>query len=278
MPGGSRGIAAVLATLLIASPALADRKPPTEKDKQLAGELVKRAIAKSKQGDHDAAIAIYQQAYATVASSALLSNIGSEYQQVGKPKEALRYFCEYLEKDPVGANAPFAMAQAKLLQSQLANREVDDAELCAAPKVVEAAPPAPPTDPPRHDIIEAPPALTPKVQPRGNPTLKYAGLGAGAAGLIAASIGVYYGVQAKKISDEISSHSTDKFWDKIQERQAEGQHDENLQVGFLVAGGALITTGVILYMLGRPSASSAVDQTAIHVVPTTNGFAVLGGF
>ncbi|MBC7975724.1 MAG: tetratricopeptide repeat protein, partial [Myxococcales bacterium] len=134
MTGGSRTLAVLLATILTTSPALAQRKAPSDKDKQLAGELVKRAIAKSKAGDHDAAIAIYQRAYATVASSALLSNIGAEYQLVGKPKEALRYFCMYLEKDPVGANASYATTQAKVLQSQLSNRTVDDAELCVQAK------------------------------------------------------------------------------------------------------------------------------------------------
>jgi len=276
MSGGSRSVAALLATLLVASPALAQRKAPSEKDKQLAGDLVKRAIARSQAGDHDAAIAIYQQAYATVASSALLSNIGSEYQLVGKPKEALKYFCMYLDKDPVGSNASYATAQAKLLQSEITNRTVDDADLClTTPRPQPKLPLAPPSSTP--PVVVEPPPPEP---PPGNPKLKYTGLAIGAAGLIVTGLGVYYGTQAQKISDEITNHDAKTSWDHIRERQAEGQHDEDLQVAFLVAGGLLATTGVVLFVLGRSggSAEHSADKAVVRVVPTSNGVAVLGRF
>lgn len=279
MSGGSRSLAALLATVLVASPAVAQRKAPSERDKQFAGDLVKRAIAKSQAGDHDAAIAIYQQAYATVASSALLSNIGSEYQQVGKPKEALKYFCMYLDKDPVGSNASYATAQAKLLQSQITNRAVDDADLCLTtprPQTKEPGtePPGPPGTTP---VLPDPP---PPEASHGNAKLKYSGLAIGATGLVVTSLGLYYGVQAKKISDEITNHDAMMGWDRIRERQAEGQHDEDLQVGFLIAGGVLVATGVILYGLGRTSGAPehTADKAVVHVVPTTHGVAVLGRF
>src|SRR3954447_11094662 len=124
MIGASRSTAALLVWGLCASSALAEPRP-TEKDKQIAGELVKKAIAKSQAGDHAAAIDIYLQAYTIVPNSLLLSNIGSEVQQEGKPVEALRYFCMYLDKDPTGTNAPYAQSQAKSLQIQLNNHNID---------------------------------------------------------------------------------------------------------------------------------------------------------
>src|SRR5262249_62405503 len=69
----------------------------------------------------------------------LYSNIGSEYQQLNQPVDALRYFCKYLEADPGGANASYATAQAKSLQIQLGNM-VDDKDVCH-PKT----PPPPPS-------------------------------------------------------------------------------------------------------------------------------------
>jgi tetratricopeptide (TPR) repeat protein len=276
MSGGSRSLAALLATVLITSPALAQRKAPSDKDKQLAGDLVKRAIAKSQAGDHDAAIAIYQQAYGTVASSALLSNIGSEYEQVGKPKEALKYFCMYLDKDPLGSNASYATARAKLLQSQITNRTVDDADLCVTPRPQPTEPPPEATPPPRTDL--EPPAPASEQPAHGSTKLKYGGLAVGAAGLVVTGLGLYYGTQAQKISDEITGHDTTMSWDHIRDRQAEGQHDEDLQIGFMVAGGALVATGVIMYALGRSSGSEPSDKAAVHLVPTRSGLAVLGRF
>jgi tetratricopeptide (TPR) repeat protein len=278
MSGGLRTLAALLVTLVVASPALAQRKAPSDRDKQFAGELVKRAIAKSQAGDHDAAIAIYKQAYATVASSALLTNIGSEYQQVGKPKEALKYFCMYLDKDPVGSNASYATTQAKLLQGQITNRAVDDAELCVTPRPQTGEPGTEPRPPGTTPVIVPPPP--PPEEPHGSAKLRYSGLAIGATGLVVTSLGLYYGVQAQKISDEITNHDNATMWDHIHERQAEGQHDEDLQVGLLIAGGAMVATGVILYSLGRSSGAPehAADKAVVHVVPTGNGFAVLGKF
>jgi tetratricopeptide (TPR) repeat protein len=281
MAGGSRSLAALLATLLVAGPALAQRKAPTEKDKQFAGELVKRAIARSQAGDHDAAIAIYQQAYATVASSALLSNIGSEYQQVGKPKEALKYFCMYLDKDPVGSNAAYATAQARLLQSQITNRAVDDAELCVAtPRPQPKEPIARPAQAPTRPIAIEPPPEPPAEPPHGNAKLKYTGLAIGAAGAVVTSLGLYYGAQALSISNEITNHDAMTGCDHVRDRQAAGQHAEDLQIGLLIAGGVLLTTGVVLYVLGRSSAAPerAADKAAVRVVPTSRGVAVLGRF
>src|SRR5215475_13476254 len=125
MSRGPRRTAALLA-LCVAGAAAADPRPPTERDRQIASELVKKAIARSQAGEHAAAIDIYLQAYTIVPNSILLSNIGTEFQQSGKPAEALRYFCMYLNKDPEGTNAPYATAQAKRMQIELGNRSVDD--------------------------------------------------------------------------------------------------------------------------------------------------------
>jgi tetratricopeptide (TPR) repeat protein len=137
MLGGSRFTATLVASWLIASPALADprdAKGASDKDKQVASELVKKAIARSQAGDHSAAIDIYLQAYTIVPNSLLLSNIGSEYQQSGKQKEALRYFCMYLEKEPNGTNAVYATTQARSLQALLGNKHVEDDDVCAPAK------------------------------------------------------------------------------------------------------------------------------------------------
>src|SRR5258706_16382297 len=119
MSRGSRIFGALLASLWLASTAHAQPRSPTDRDRQVAGELVKKAIAKSQAGDHSAAIDIYLQAYTIVPNSILLSNIGTEFQRIGKLPEALRYFCMYLDKDPSGANVPYATSRAKALQIEL---------------------------------------------------------------------------------------------------------------------------------------------------------------
>lgn len=287
MIGGSRRTAAFLASVLLASPALAQPKGPTDKDRQLAGDLVKKAIARSQAGDHSAAIEIYLQAYTIAPNSLLLSNIGAEYQQSGKPQEALRYFCMYLDKDPSGTNATYATSQAKALQIQLGNKNVDERNVCAAPKPEPKSEPRRPIRDPEPDPV---PVLA-KQQPMpeapidegappsgGRSVLSYVGLAAGIAGLAAAGVGVYDGIQAKSLSDQVTNHAPGTPWpNNIQDIQRRGQAYENLQVGFLIAGGVLVTTGAILFVVGR-SDSSRRPSDKVTVAPTTNGFAVSGWF
>jgi len=294
MIGGSRSIATLLASLLLASPALAQPKgAATDKDKQIAGDLVKKAIARSQAGDHSAAIEIYLQAYTILPNPLLLSNIGAEYQQSGKPQEALRYFCMYLDKDPTGTNAPYATSQARTLQIQLGNKNVDERNVCAPKAEPRTEPRRPPRAPdPEPDRDPKPPPL--KQQPPrseepsdeaapasgGSSTVMYVGLAAGIAGIAAAGIGVYDGIQAKSLSDQVTNHVAGTPWpNNIQEIQRRGQAYENLQVGFLIAGGVLVTTAAILFVVGRSDSSKRPsDKAMVSVTPTTNGFAVFGRF
>jgi hypothetical protein len=270
MPGLSRRVVAtVCVSLLMAAPVLAQ---PTAQQKQAAGDLTKQAIAKSNAGDHDKAVELYLQAYAIVPLPVLLTNVATEYQKSKKPVEALKYFCMYLKEDPTGQNASYATAQAKLLQFEAGNKDVTDATVCDPPKpkpeAVEpvAQPPQPP--PPRVESKDA------------GGTLRIAGIGLGAAGLVSLGVGIYFGFQAKDISDQITNHPKTEEWPaKIQDLEEEGQAHENKQIIFMIAGGAVLATGVALYFIGRSKKRGGEQVT---LVPTASresaGLALSGGF
>lgn len=134
MLSSSRRIAVLLASALLAGlvrPALA--QPASQKKEKAASELVRRAIAKSEAGDHNAAIKLYNDAYDLAPNSLLLSNIGAQYQELGRWEDALDYFCRYLKEDPDGVNAAFARSQAKIVQRQLGHKKVDSKDPCATP-------------------------------------------------------------------------------------------------------------------------------------------------
>jgi tetratricopeptide (TPR) repeat protein len=304
-------------TAAAALPALADNKPPSERDRQLASDLVKKAIARSQAGDHAAAIKIYLQAYTLVPNSLLLSNIGAEFQQDGLYKEALDYFCKYLEQDPAGTNAPYARSQAKILQRQLGRKRSDGGDVCAAGKTDDPSgdPPArserpaagdrdadrddkrdADRDDKRPDKRDKPrertaqrgrgddgsggePVDAPPAAPSGNPTLMYTGIAAGVAGLAAGFYGIYAGVQGKQISDQISSHDPTTPWPgNIRDLQNRGDAYNRLQVISFIGSGVLVTTGVVLFVLSRPDAPERTDKPTVSVAPTTNGLAVFGRF
>jgi tetratricopeptide (TPR) repeat protein len=262
---GMMGRALILASVLAASSAVAQ---PTDAQKQQASDLVKRAIAKSQAGDRAGAIALYLEAYAIVPLPALLSNVGSEYQQLEKPIEALKYFCMYLEKDPTGQNATYATAQAKVLQKQLGH----GGEVCAKP--AEEPPPPPREDPP------PPPPPTPARTESGGGGLRMVGASTAGLGLVSLGIGAFYGYKAKQNSDLITNHDRSMSWPaNIKQIEADGQKYEDRQILMSIAGGALVATGVVVYVLGR---SKRRAETAVTVVPSASpdamGVLVRGGF
>jgi tetratricopeptide (TPR) repeat protein len=267
-----RVVAAVLVSLLVATPVIA-QPPPTAQQKQAAGDLTKQAIAKSQAGDHDKAIELYLQAFEIVPLPVLLSNVGAEYQKLKKPVEALKYFCMYLEKDPTGQSSTFATAQAKLLQIELGNKDVTDATVCDPPKPKEPDPVPVDTTPPVTGTVS-----TSTDRGKG---LRVAGFVAGGAGLAGLGVGIFFGLKAKDISDKISGHDRMMMWpDNIQELEDEGQAHENKQIIFMIAGGALVATGVALYFIGRSRKGG--ESTSVTLVPTATpeqaGLAITGGF
>jgi serine/threonine-protein kinase len=265
--------AALCVSLLAAAPVAAQGPTPTPQQKQAAGDLTKQAIAKSQSGDHEKAIELYLQAYEIVPLAILYTNVGAEYQKLKKPAEAWKYFCMYLEKDPKGPSSEFATTQAKAMQHEMGNHAVTDATVCEPPKPVE---PTPPVETP---VVETQPPPATTSQDKGK-TLRIAGLVVGGAGVVSLGVGVFFGIKAKQISDDISDHPMNEMWpDDIQDLEARGEAHEKKQIIFMIAGGAAVATGVALYLIGRSRKS---DEQQVTLVPTATpesaGLAITGGF
>jgi len=274
MMGSSRAVAAVMASLLtfpFGAPVLAQSKPPSDKEKQQAGELVKKAIAKGQAGDHQTAIDLYDQAYKLIPDPPygppLLTNIGNEYLALDKPVEALKFFCKYLDTDPNGGMADFARAQAKITQDKLGNKDVSEKDVCkpkAKPVVVE--PPVP--------VVVQPPPPPPPPASGGMSTLQLAGMGVAGAGVVAFVIGTYFGKRAQDNSNLITNHDPNMMWpDNINTIESDGQSYENKQIGFMVVGGAMIVAGAAMYIIG----GSKKPATEVTVIPTKGGAGIAIG-
>jgi hypothetical protein len=263
---GPRVLVSVLASMLVAAPVLAQPKTPQsdQQKQQLAGELVKKAITRSQDGDHIGAIDLYLQAYSLIREHTLLSNIGNEYQQAQKPVEALKYFCMYLDKDPTGTNATYAQTKAKALQMELGNKAVDDRDVCR--------PAARAPEQPDQPIDSTTPPPPPPPGGSGSP-LRWIGLGVGGVGAVAVAAGVFFGVKAQKDSDFISNyretHPTDSWPDNIHAIEDRGQSYENKQIAFTIAGGVLVAAGVVMFVVGQSSGSKSKSES-VTVTPTAS--------
>lgn len=277
MTPGWRTTVSVLACLATASSALAQPATTNAKNRQ-AGALVSKAFDKSEAGEHEAAIALFTDAYKILPNPVLLSHIGTELMKSGKLRDALQWFCQYLETDPNGPNAQYASSTARRLQIQLGNKS---GEACAKPRPEPPLPPPPAAEPvtvPVSSVVLPPTTVEPS--DRGSSTLRYAGLAVGGVGILALGIGGWQGIEAQRITNQINERDgeNEPWQADIRDLQARGQDYENRQIVLLISGGLLVAGGAVMYLLGRPSAEQPRDKPVVGVTPTTNGVAISGRF
>ena len=123
-------------------------------------------------------------------------------------------------------------------------------------------------------VVQPPPPPLPPPASGGMTTLQLAGIGVAGAGVIAFAIGTYFGKRAQDDSNLITNHDPMMMWpDNINTIEADGQSYENKQIGFMVAGGAMIVAGAAMYILGRSGKSS----TEVSFVPTKGGGGIVIG-
>jgi hypothetical protein len=105
--------------------------------------------------------------------------------------------------------------------------------------------------------------------------LQWGGIGAAGAGVVAIGVGIYFGLEAKSISDEASD------WDTFDpERFDDGEAAERNSIIALSVGAACVVTGGVLYYLGHRSASQEVDSVSMTpvVLPDGVGLGAMGRF
>jgi hypothetical protein len=243
----------IVAATLAAGTAYADRL-----------ELMTQGAAKSNAGDHGAAITLYEQAYVEDPDPLLLPVIASEYRLAGLAADAIHYYCEYLKKQPKGSQAAYVTSQVIALRDELFQPVAKD-RVCEAPKPV------------RVDF------LTPRRERAAKPRMskrEIAGIASGTLGLASLAVSLYYGQRANDVSNELSNHTPSEPWPSdIADIEARGERYEDRQRLFLLAGGAALVTGGILYFTGRSDrVSSETAVIAPTVSPNGAGISFARGF
>jgi tetratricopeptide (TPR) repeat protein len=229
-------------------------------------DLLAQAAARSHAGDHTGAIELYERAYRQDASMDLLVTIGSEYRKAGKNDEAIQNFCAYLAVEPGGDQAVFAAGEVFSIEASLGRRMGGAACSPAEPMLPPIAPPT---------VRQGPPTTNSELSQR-----ELAGLATGAAGLFGLAAGVYFGVRANDISDQIVNHPANTPWPaNIKDLEDAGERAETMQMVFMIGGAVATGAGVYLTVTGR---SHRIANERITVAPALlqqgGGLAVSGGF
>ena len=259
-----RTLAALLAVAvpslaLSPAPAAAQKKKEDKEKKKQAKAYVDAGLAAYGGGDYDAAVDFYQRAYDLIPHPVLLFNIAQAHRLAGRTAEALDFYRRYLEADPKGRDADQARGFVKELEPIVARQqeELRKAEEAAAAerarREAEAARETPAEDDPEPEperpIDDPDPEPDPGPEPSGGggmSGMRITGIALGGAGLAGIGAGVFFGLKAQRLSDELSQHNAYYDVDKIADGDAA---ERNMFIAYGV-GGALVAAGVVLFVLG----------------------------
>jgi tetratricopeptide (TPR) repeat protein len=227
---------AIIVTLLAALPARADDNANAAREHYRQGTQL-YDLRRYREAAHE-----YEAAYQAIEDPALLFNIAQAYRFAGMYDDAIASYRAYLRHVPHSPNRAEVVARIQEMQ-----------DLAAAQRKQQELPPEG-TQTPREP---APPPETETAKPtatsgatvdelhRGH-TLKLAGIGLFAGGLVAIGIGAAFAVLAKQASDQVSSAQV--FDPSVESR---GKTDQAVGIALLSVGGAAIVAGVATWLVGR---------------------------
>jgi hypothetical protein len=203
-------------------------------------------------GDVQAGVSLLADLYVDTNDATYIRNQARCFQQNGRTGEAILRFREYLRK-------------ARDLDAE-ERREVEGylRELQAEQDRKAAQASAPVTAPP---VAPSPPALVARPEPaeRGSSSLRMAGIGLGATGLVFVGVGAYFGLQVRSIEQRVAQTASDHNIDDRSER-ARGQRAVRWQWLGYGLGAAALAAGTTLFMLGRPDSHEG-SRGAIALSP-----------
>jgi tetratricopeptide (TPR) repeat protein len=260
----------------VAVPAAAHAQPAPN-DAKLAEELAQQAFDAYQKGDFAAAIALYKKAYQSSAAGVILFNIANIYDKKLKDKEqAFDYYRKYLRSgdtepelvkraseriDTVRAEIEAGKRTQEEERNAAAGGSNPNGSGTVAPGTVVLPPPPPPPDPPR--------TATQKL-----------GLAAGGVGLATLAGGGLFAYLARSKNKDAAGSCNDRVCQDDAGLQAvkDARKWANLSTGFVIAGAALITTGVVLYIYGPSKKEDRMNGTTVGIIPQLDGLAITGAW
>ena len=222
-------------------------------------------------GHFPEAIEEFEKAYDLKPEPIFLYNIAQSHRQNKNAERAIFFYRRYLEAEPRAKNRAEVEKRIKDMESLFAEEKERAAAPAVQPPAVAPAPPAP-------VVVAAPAPIEPPPSPEkvsANPGrgLRMAGVVLSGVGLAGIGTGIYFGVHQASLYNQ--AHDTTKGYD-YQKDQSAGTF-QALEWVALGLGGAVLATGVVLYIVG--ASTSGPSQTVALVpllAPGVRGIALSG--
>jgi tetratricopeptide (TPR) repeat protein len=264
-------LVATAASLALTAPVGAQPVPsPAEPAPTAPGDLAVEHATRAKrffdQGEYEAAVDAYLEAYRLRPSPGLLYNLGQAYRLVGRCADAVEAYRDYLHLVP---DSPYAdTVRQNLTAAEVCVREAEAAQPEPARRdPVEPGPTPPP--PPPTPALEPPIAAVPSA---GTPSpaarrMRIAGLATAGAGVALLGAGAYFAFDARRASDDVSAfYQQGGAWDQIADTDARGRRSRTLALVAMTGGTLAVAGGATLYLVGRRK-----ERTSLVVAPRAGG-------
>jgi hypothetical protein len=227
-----------------------------------AQQLYERGVSAYDEGEYDRAIRAFEESYRLIQEPLLLFNIGQAYRLMGNCEKALDYYQRYRsrvgEKEPVPG---YARAVSKCEEALSRAAAIEQAVKEDAGSSETALSPATPPGGAKRSGEDGGSA--------GGETLRWAGLGLGACGLIGAGVGTALSLRASSARRDLEAHQGE--WTPELDRRLSAQNrDRVLGPALLSAGAIAIAGGAALYLLSGAKGDQG-GGLAIGVGPTGQG-------
>jgi tetratricopeptide (TPR) repeat protein len=252
--------------------ARADGQDEADKRRR-AGKHVEEGDRYKEAGEYDKAAREYEKAYDLVPHPELFFNLAQVYRLGGKKEKALEYYERYLAVQPNGRAAPQARTFARQLRKALGKSREEGAGPGAGPGAGSGSESGSGSG--SESGSESGGDVTRRVdRDRPGRVLRIAGMASAGAGLVALAVGVKYGLDARRISDDLSAN--DVMWtDELLATQAEGKRAERRMFIATGLGAAFVAGGAVLYYLGHSAraeaAASGEEAAAVSAAPLIGG-------
>jgi len=261
----------LVVTLAFAATAHADapKKPLDAATRANASAHVKQADEFLKTNQWDKAIAEYQAAFDLTDEPLMIFNIALANDRAGRPEQALAGFRRYLAIAPQGPVADEAREDVARLvpvvdrieRDRAAAKAKQDAE---ARRLAEQR-----AEEERTRAARAEQQRTAERAQTRAATLRWAAIGAGAAGVVVIGVGAKFGLDAAAASDDVSAHVGG--WTDVElARDREGRSAETKQIVLTSVGGALVAGGGVLWFLSR-RAHQRAERLRVGIAPASGG-------
>ncbi len=240
-----------------------------------ARQLTSEGQQLQKQGHYLAAEAKYKQAYKLLPHPVLLFNIGQVNRLAGKKIQAVRYYRQFVAIGQNDSLVKEAQQHLDVLEPQVGN--LPDTETLEP----TTDSPGPPGDtslatPSSGGLIQFPPdnlKAEELDQEENSRVFRFSAMALAGIGTAMIGGGVYYGLRARKFSNQLSKISQEAWTDVEVRKDQKGKTAQRNMFILSIAGGGAIATGAILYYVYviRHKKKSPTDESITTLVPSING-------